>query len=50
MTGTPSGVGFVRNPPLYLKDGDHMLTWISGGIGTLANSVVEEKTPTPDLD
>ncbi|KAK0230623.1 hypothetical protein IW262DRAFT_415822 [Armillaria fumosa] len=45
MTGTPSGVGFVRNPPLYLKDGDQMLTWISGGIGTLANSVVEEKTP-----
>ncbi|KAK0206707.1 hypothetical protein DFS33DRAFT_1372942 [Desarmillaria ectypa] len=50
MTGTLSGVGFVRNLPLYLKDGDQMLTWMGSGIGTLANSVVEEKTPTPHSD
>jgi len=42
MTGTPKGVGFVRNPPVYLKHGDDMRTWIGGGIGTLVNAVVEE--------
>lgn len=42
MTGTPKGVGFVRKPPVYLKDGDNVKTWIGGGIGTLVNSVVEE--------
>uniref|UniRef100_A0A3G9JYJ6 Caffeoylpyruvate hydrolase n=1 Tax=Neonothopanus nambi TaxID=71958 RepID=CPH_NEONM len=44
LTGTPDGVGFVRNPPLYLKDGDEVMTWIGSGIGTLANTVQEEKT------
>jgi 2-keto-4-pentenoate hydratase/2-oxohepta-3-ene-1,7-dioic acid hydratase in catechol pathway len=42
MTGTPKGVGFVRKPPVYLKDGDDVRAWIGGGIGTLVNSVVEE--------
>src|ERR1051326_2276747 len=37
-TGTPSGVGFARNPPEFLKDGDVMETEIEG-IGTLRNRV-----------
>jgi len=43
MTGTPKGVGFVRNPPVYLKDGDEVRCWIGGGLGTLVNPVIEEK-------
>lgn len=46
MTGTPKGVGFVRKPVIYLKNGDDVKVWIGGGIGTLANKVVEEKTNT----
>lgn len=38
-TGTPSGVGFARNPPEFLKAGDVMETEIEG-IGTLRNVVV----------
>ncbi|KAL0955562.1 hypothetical protein HGRIS_001803 [Hohenbuehelia grisea] len=43
LTGTPKGVGFVRSPPVYLKDGDKVTVWVGGGIGTLVNDVVEEK-------
>ena len=42
MTGTPKGVGFVKNPPIYLKHGDRVDTWIGHGIGTLVNWVQEE--------
>lgn len=42
MTGTPKGVGFVRQPPIYLKHGDDMYVSIGGGLGTLYNIVVEE--------
>jgi len=42
MTGTPVGVGFVRKPPIYLKDGDEVRVWVGGGLGTLVNPVVEE--------
>lgn len=42
LTGTPKGVGFVRNPPLYLKNGDTVRIWIDSGIGSLINAVVEE--------
>jgi 2-keto-4-pentenoate hydratase/2-oxohepta-3-ene-1,7-dioic acid hydratase in catechol pathway len=38
-TGTPSGVGFARNPPEFLRAGDVMETEIEG-IGTLKNAVV----------
>src|SRR5690606_37075110 len=38
-TGTPAGVGFSRKPPIYLKPGDTMRTWIDG-IGELVNPVV----------
>lgn len=40
LTGTPSGVGFARNPPEFLKDGDEMELEIEQ-IGTLRNRVVE---------
>jgi len=46
MTGTPKGVGFVRKPPVYLKDGDEVRCWIGGGMGTLINPVIEEKELT----
>lgn len=40
LTGTPSGVGFIRKPPVYLKKGDLMELEIEN-IGTLVNPVVE---------
>ena len=40
-TGTPAGVGFVRNPPRLLKAGDETVVKISG-IGELRNPVVAE--------
>jgi 2-keto-4-pentenoate hydratase/2-oxohepta-3-ene-1,7-dioic acid hydratase in catechol pathway len=40
-TGTPSGVGFARNPPVWLEPGDRLEVEISG-IGVLANNVVAE--------
>ncbi|KAF8592724.1 hypothetical protein K439DRAFT_1400729 [Ramaria rubella] len=42
MTGTPAGVGFVRKPAIYLKDGDEVRVSIGGGLGTLINTVAEE--------
>lgn len=41
LTGTPEGVGFTRNPPVYLMPGDTLVTTVEG-IGTLENSVVAE--------
>ena len=38
-TGTPSGIGFARNPPEFLKAGDVMETEVEG-IGVLRNVVV----------
>jgi 2-keto-4-pentenoate hydratase/2-oxohepta-3-ene-1,7-dioic acid hydratase in catechol pathway len=38
LTGTPSGVGFARNPPVWLKAGDMVQVEIRG-IGTLENPV-----------
>lgn len=40
-TGTPSGVGFKRNPPEFLKAGDTVSVTVEG-LGTLSNPVVEE--------
>ncbi len=40
-TGTPSGIGFKRNPPIFLKPGDVFEVTISQ-IGTLSNPVVDE--------
>jgi len=39
-SGTPQGVGFSRKPPIFLKDGDTVITWVTG-IGELVNPVVE---------
>lgn len=41
VTGTPGGVGFKRNPPLFMKAGDVVEVEISQ-IGTLRNQVVAE--------
>lgn len=41
-TGTPSGVGSARKPPIYLKDGDRTVCTYEG-IGTLENTVVRDK-------
>ncbi|MEA3135208.1 MAG: hypothetical protein QOG17_3054 [Gammaproteobacteria bacterium] len=41
VTGTPSGVGFARKPPLYMKAGDVCEIEIEG-VGTLVNPVVDE--------
>src|SRR5439155_3980520 len=41
LTGTPSGVGFARNPPVWLKAGDRFAVEIEG-IGKLENPVVNE--------
>ena len=41
LTGTPSGVGHARTPPLSMKDGDVVEVEIEG-IGVLRNSVVAE--------
>lgn len=39
-TGTPSGVGFVRNPPEFLKSGDKVELFIEK-IGYLRNKVIQ---------
>ena len=42
LTGTPSGVGFTRKPPVYLQPGDVLETKIEK-IGTLKNQVINEE-------
>jgi 2-keto-4-pentenoate hydratase/2-oxohepta-3-ene-1,7-dioic acid hydratase in catechol pathway len=41
-TGTPSGVGSARKPPIFLKAGD-VAVCTYDGVGTLTNPVVEAK-------
>jgi 2,4-diketo-3-deoxy-L-fuconate hydrolase len=41
LTGTPSGVGFGRTPPVYLQPGDVLETSIEG-LGTMRNVCVAE--------
>lgn len=41
MTGTPPGVGFAREEPVFLRDGDRVEVTIDG-IGTLTNGVVKQ--------
>jgi 2-keto-4-pentenoate hydratase/2-oxohepta-3-ene-1,7-dioic acid hydratase in catechol pathway len=38
LTGTPSGVGFARRPPVFLAPGDRVSVEIDG-VGTLDNPV-----------
>jgi len=42
ISGTPSGVGFARKPPIWMKAGDVCEVEIEG-IGVLRNSVVDER-------
>ena len=42
MTGTPSGVGMGRKPPVWLKAGDTISVDIEG-IGVLTNKVIDEE-------
>ncbi|MHB0913634.1 MAG: fumarylacetoacetate hydrolase family protein [Armatimonadota bacterium] len=42
MTGTPSGVGFARKPPVFLAPGDTVEIEIEG-IGTLTNGVTDRE-------
>ena len=41
VTGTPSGVGIGRKPPLWMKHGD-VCTVSVDGVGTLSNPVLDE--------
>jgi 2-keto-4-pentenoate hydratase/2-oxohepta-3-ene-1,7-dioic acid hydratase in catechol pathway len=41
LTGTPQGVGFARNPPVWLKPGDTIAIEIEK-IGRLENPVTRE--------
>jgi len=41
VTGTPAGVGYVRRPPVYMKDGDVCEIEIEG-IGVLSNPILDE--------
>ncbi|MFT0171459.1 fumarylacetoacetate hydrolase family protein [Paraburkholderia mimosarum] len=40
-TGTPSGIGFKRQPPIFLKPGDKFDVMVPG-VGTLSNPVADE--------
>jgi acylpyruvate hydrolase len=42
LTGTPAGVGMVRNPPVYLRDGDEFIVTIEG-VGSLRNRFAREE-------
>lgn len=41
LTGTPEGVGYPRNPPVFLQEGD--IIWVEiEGLGTLTNYVKKQ--------
>jgi len=42
ITGTPSGVGFARKPPIFMKGGDTCEIDIEG-VGVLVNPIEDEK-------
>jgi acylpyruvate hydrolase len=42
VTGTPSGVGFSRKPPIFMKSGDVCEIEVEG-LGTLRNPIVAER-------
>jgi len=41
VTGTPAGVGFTRDPPVWLQPGDRFEVEITN-VGVLSNEVVDE--------
>lgn len=42
-TGTPGGVGYVKDPPLWLEPGREVSVDVTG-VGTLVNTVIDEPT------
>lgn len=46
VTGTPSGVGFGRKPPLYMKPGD-VVEIRAEGLGVLRNAVTADAAGSP---
>ena len=42
-TGTPGGVGFKREPPVYMRNGDRVEVTVEG-IGTLSNTIQSESS------
>jgi len=42
-TGTPGGVGYVKEPPLWLEPGREVSVDVTG-VGTLVNTVIDEPT------
>jgi 2-keto-4-pentenoate hydratase/2-oxohepta-3-ene-1,7-dioic acid hydratase in catechol pathway len=46
-TGTPSGVGVFRDPPVFLAPGDRVRCEIEG-IGTVENPIVDQSEVGPD--
>lgn len=47
LTGTPGGVGYRRDPQVFLRDGD-VITISVAGIGELTNTVAREAVATGD--
>lgn len=45
VTGTPSGVGYARTPPVFMRDGDVCEIEVEG-LGVLRNPVRDEKAAT----
>lgn len=43
LTGTPAGVGYRRDPQLFLKDGDSVTVTVEG-VGSITNTVRAETT------
>ena len=42
ITGTPAGVGYARNPPVFMAPGDVIEIEVDG-MGVLMNTIVDEK-------
>jgi 2-keto-4-pentenoate hydratase/2-oxohepta-3-ene-1,7-dioic acid hydratase in catechol pathway len=47
VTGTPSGVGVFRDPPLFMEPGDVVRVEIEG-IGSLTNPIADERGAVPE--
>jgi 2-keto-4-pentenoate hydratase/2-oxohepta-3-ene-1,7-dioic acid hydratase in catechol pathway len=48
-TGTPGGVGFKREPPVYMRPGDRVEVAIEG-IATLSNTIASDVSSSQDID
>jgi 2-keto-4-pentenoate hydratase/2-oxohepta-3-ene-1,7-dioic acid hydratase in catechol pathway len=49
FTGTPAGVGAARKPPVFLRDGDVLTTWVDG-IGTIKSTCRPGTPYPPDIE